>query len=87
MVIAHHTSTNSRVALGRNYRAVPGSRRRFASFEMLTLMENAAGIRQDADYQLLLDEWGQKCDGRDDLREPHRLFALKDDRGRNSRVR
>ena len=60
MVIAHHMTTNTQVQLGANYQAVPGSQRCFASFEMQMLMENAAGLRQDGDYQVLLHEWRQK---------------------------
>ena len=79
--------TNAQNPVGANYLAVPGSVRRFATFEMLRLMLNAAGIWQDPDYQTLLTEWGHKHNGRNRLRNPHRLFALLNDRGRNSRVR
>ena len=87
LVIAHNTATNPHIALGANYVPVPGSVRRFASFDMTILMQNAAALRQDADYLSLLNEWGLRHAGRDRLRDPHRLFAYLNDRGRNSRAR
>ena len=48
-------------------------------------MENAAGIRNDVEYQALLDDWGDKHQDRNRLRDPHRTFAVVSKRGRNSR--
>lgn len=54
---------------------------------MLKLMENAAEIRHDADYQTLLDEWEQKHDGRNRLRDLHRLFKLVNLKGHHEELK
>ena len=54
LVIAHSTETNSQIPLGPEYVRVPGSQRVFATFKMTRIVENAAGLRNDADYQRLI---------------------------------
>ena len=87
LVVAHSMTTNAQTPPTANYLPAPGSTRRFATFKMTTLMMNAAQMRNDNDYQGLLNEWVAKWQGRQRLSRPHQLFSWVDDRGRNTRRR
>ena len=69
-----------------NYMVIAGGSRCFGTFDMLTLMLNAAGVLNDQFYQELLAAWVARHQGRARLSNPHALFRLVDDRGRNARV-